>query len=116
MELTVAIRGTADADRWTAWAERDAYLRRDPLAERKATLASLLSRASSGLRFNERLDERTAPSRPLSADRRGARQAAGRAPASLTARRLRASGTGSRASIASDTATTMPAYSSTPST
>jgi hypothetical protein len=25
MELTVAIRGTADADGWTAWAERDAY-------------------------------------------------------------------------------------------
>jgi bifunctional non-homologous end joining protein LigD len=32
-------------------------LRRDPLAVRKATLASLLSRASSGLRFNEHLDE-----------------------------------------------------------
>jgi bifunctional non-homologous end joining protein LigD len=32
-------------------------LRRDPLAVRKATLASLLSRAPSGLRFNEHLDE-----------------------------------------------------------
>jgi bifunctional non-homologous end joining protein LigD len=32
-------------------------LRRDPLAVRKATLASLLSRAAPGLRFNERLDE-----------------------------------------------------------
>src|SRR5271157_5212161 len=32
-------------------------LRRDPLAVRKATLASLLSRASPGLRFNEHLDE-----------------------------------------------------------
>jgi hypothetical protein len=33
MELTVAIRGTADADGWTAWAERDAY---DPLRTKAA--------------------------------------------------------------------------------
>jgi ATP-dependent DNA ligase len=32
-------------------------LRRDPLAVRKATLASVLSRAAAGLRFNEHLDE-----------------------------------------------------------
>jgi bifunctional non-homologous end joining protein LigD len=32
-------------------------LRRDPLAVRKATLASLLSRAAPGLRFNEHMDE-----------------------------------------------------------
>jgi bifunctional non-homologous end joining protein LigD len=32
-------------------------LRRDPLAVRKATLASLLSRAAPGLRFTEHLDE-----------------------------------------------------------
>jgi bifunctional non-homologous end joining protein LigD len=31
-------------------------LRREPLAVRKATLASLLSRASSGLRFNEHME------------------------------------------------------------
>ena len=31
-------------------------LRRDPLAVRKATLASLLARAAAGLRFNEHLD------------------------------------------------------------
>src|SRR5271165_5916436 len=31
-------------------------LRRDPLAVRKATLASLLARATPGLRFNEHLD------------------------------------------------------------
>jgi bifunctional non-homologous end joining protein LigD len=36
-------------------------LRRDPLGVRKATLASLLSRASSGLRFNEHLDEGDGP-------------------------------------------------------
>jgi len=36
-------------------------LRRDPLVVRKATLASLLSRASSGLRFNEHLDEKDGP-------------------------------------------------------
>jgi bifunctional non-homologous end joining protein LigD len=36
-------------------------LRRDPLAVHKATLASLLSRASSGLRFNEHLDEGDGP-------------------------------------------------------
>jgi bifunctional non-homologous end joining protein LigD len=36
-------------------------LRREPLAVRKATLASLLSRASSGLRFNEHLDEKDGP-------------------------------------------------------
>src|SRR6478672_8714955 len=32
-------------------------MRRDPLAVRKATLASLLRRAAPGLRFNEHLDE-----------------------------------------------------------
>jgi bifunctional non-homologous end joining protein LigD len=34
-----------------------ADLRRDPLAVRKATLASLLSRAAPGLRFTEHLDD-----------------------------------------------------------
>jgi bifunctional non-homologous end joining protein LigD len=34
-----------------------ADLRRDPLAVRKATLASVLARAAPGLRFNEHLDE-----------------------------------------------------------
>jgi ATP-dependent DNA ligase len=37
-------------------------LRRDPLAVRKATLASLLARAAPGLRFNEHLDEQAARS------------------------------------------------------
>src|SRR5215467_14117155 len=36
-------------------------LRRDPLAVRKATLASLLARAAPGLRFNEHLDEEDGP-------------------------------------------------------
>jgi bifunctional non-homologous end joining protein LigD len=36
-------------------------LRRDPLAVRKATLADVLVRAASGLRFNERLDEDDGP-------------------------------------------------------
>jgi bifunctional non-homologous end joining protein LigD len=36
-------------------------LRRDPLAVRKATLASLLARATPGLRFNEHLDEEDGP-------------------------------------------------------
>jgi bifunctional non-homologous end joining protein LigD len=36
-------------------------IRRDPLAVRKATLASLLSRASPGLRFNQHLDEKDGP-------------------------------------------------------
>src|SRR3974390_3204035 len=36
-------------------------LRRDPLVVRKPTLASLLSRASPGLRFNEHLDEKDGP-------------------------------------------------------
>jgi bifunctional non-homologous end joining protein LigD len=36
-------------------------LRRDPLAVRKATLASLLARAAPGLRFNEHLDEHNGP-------------------------------------------------------
>jgi bifunctional non-homologous end joining protein LigD len=36
-------------------------LRRDPLIVRKATLASLLSRAAPGLRFNEHLDEKDGP-------------------------------------------------------
>jgi bifunctional non-homologous end joining protein LigD len=36
-------------------------LRRDPLAVRKATLASLLSRAAPGLRFNEHTDEKDGP-------------------------------------------------------
>jgi ATP-dependent DNA ligase len=36
-------------------------LRRDPLAVRKATLASLLARAVSGLRFNEHFDEEDGP-------------------------------------------------------
>ena len=36
-------------------------LRRDPLAVRKATLASLLARAAPGLRFNEHLDEHDGP-------------------------------------------------------
>jgi len=36
-------------------------LRRDPLAVRKATLASLLARSAPGLRFNEHLDEHHGP-------------------------------------------------------
>jgi ATP-dependent DNA ligase len=36
-------------------------LRRDPLAVRKATLASLLARAALGLRFNEHLDQEDGP-------------------------------------------------------
>ena len=36
-------------------------LRRDPLAVRKATLASLLARAAPGLRFNEHLDNENGP-------------------------------------------------------
>ena len=36
-------------------------LRRDPLAVRKATLASLLARSAPGLRFNEHLDEHDGP-------------------------------------------------------
>ena len=36
-------------------------LRRDPLVVRKATLASLLSRAASGLRFNEHMEEEDGP-------------------------------------------------------
>jgi hypothetical protein len=43
MELTVIIRGTADADGWTAWAERDAY---DPLrtaARPKSCTAQVLT-------------------------------------------------------------------------
>ena len=36
-------------------------MRRDPLAVRKATLASLLSRAAPGLRFNEHLDNENGP-------------------------------------------------------
>jgi bifunctional non-homologous end joining protein LigD len=36
-------------------------MRRDPLAVRKATLASLLRRATPGLRFNEHLDEENGP-------------------------------------------------------
>jgi bifunctional non-homologous end joining protein LigD len=36
-------------------------LRRDSLAVRKATLASLLSRAAPGLRFNEHMDEADGP-------------------------------------------------------
>jgi bifunctional non-homologous end joining protein LigD len=36
-------------------------MRRDLLAVRKATLASLLRRAAPGLRFNERLDEEDGP-------------------------------------------------------
>jgi len=36
-------------------------LRRDPLAVRKATLASLLSRAAPGLRFNEHMDDTDGP-------------------------------------------------------
>ena len=39
----------------------DRVIRRDPLAVRKATLASLLSRASPGLRFNQHLDEKDGP-------------------------------------------------------
>jgi hypothetical protein len=38
-----------------------ADLRRDPLAVRKVTLASLLARAAPGLRFNEHLDEADGP-------------------------------------------------------
>jgi bifunctional non-homologous end joining protein LigD len=38
-----------------------AGLRRDPLAVRKATLASLLAPAVPGLRFNEHLDEADGP-------------------------------------------------------
>jgi ATP-dependent DNA ligase len=36
-------------------------LRREPLAVRKATLASLLTHASTGLRFNEHMDEEDGP-------------------------------------------------------
>ena len=36
-------------------------LRRDPLAVRKATLASLLARAAPGLRFNAHIDEKDGP-------------------------------------------------------
>ena len=36
-------------------------LRRDPLAVRKATLASVLARAAPGLRFTEHLDEEDGP-------------------------------------------------------
>jgi ATP-dependent DNA ligase len=36
-------------------------LRRDPLAVRKATLASLLTRAAPGLRFNEHLNDQDGP-------------------------------------------------------
>jgi bifunctional non-homologous end joining protein LigD len=36
-------------------------LRREPLAVRKATLASLLARAAPGLRFNDHLDEKDGP-------------------------------------------------------
>jgi ATP-dependent DNA ligase len=36
-------------------------LRREPLAVRKATLASLLTRGARGLRFNEHLDEKDGP-------------------------------------------------------
>jgi bifunctional non-homologous end joining protein LigD len=36
-------------------------LRRDPLAVRKATLASLVARAASGLRLNEHLDHDDGP-------------------------------------------------------
>jgi ATP-dependent DNA ligase len=36
-------------------------LRREPLAVRKATLASLLARAGPGLRFNEHMDEHNGP-------------------------------------------------------
>jgi ATP-dependent DNA ligase len=36
-------------------------LRREPLAVRKATLASLVARAAPGLRFNEHLDEKDGP-------------------------------------------------------
>jgi ATP-dependent DNA ligase len=36
-------------------------LRREPLAVRKATLASLLARAAPGLRFNEHLDHEDGP-------------------------------------------------------
>jgi hypothetical protein len=36
-------------------------LRRDPLAVRKTTLASLLARAAPGLRFTEHMDEEDGP-------------------------------------------------------
>jgi bifunctional non-homologous end joining protein LigD len=36
-------------------------LRRDPLAVRKTTLASLVARAGRGLRFNEHMDEQNGP-------------------------------------------------------
>jgi bifunctional non-homologous end joining protein LigD len=36
-------------------------LRRDPLAVRKATLASLLAHVAPGLRFNEHMDEMDGP-------------------------------------------------------
>ena len=36
-------------------------MRRDPLAVRKATLASVLKRAASGLRFTNHLDEADGP-------------------------------------------------------
>jgi bifunctional non-homologous end joining protein LigD len=37
------------------------HLRRDPLAVRKATLASLLARSAPGLRLNEHLDHDDGP-------------------------------------------------------
>ena len=36
-------------------------MRRDPLAVRKATLASVLARAAPGLRFTEHMDEEDGP-------------------------------------------------------
>jgi bifunctional non-homologous end joining protein LigD len=51
-------------------------MRRDPLAVRKATLASLLRRAAPGLRFNEHLDEQTIV---LAAQKRRSRQEKGMA-------------------------------------
>jgi bifunctional non-homologous end joining protein LigD len=36
-------------------------MRRDPLAVRKTTLASLLARTGPGLRFNEHMDEQNGP-------------------------------------------------------
>jgi bifunctional non-homologous end joining protein LigD len=47
-------------------------LRREPLAVRKATLASLLARVAPGLRFNEHIDEKdSGATRPIARDARG---------------------------------------------
>jgi ATP-dependent DNA ligase len=53
--------GSKDSGSSGAHAAPGDDLRRDPLAVRKATLASLLRRAAPGLRFNEHLDNEDGP-------------------------------------------------------